>query len=113
MVEETAQALANALRSSQEYRQYLALKEIAMKDDSTRSLYAEYKRLMVQAQAYEVAGRRNEDVLSQLNRLAEVLQFNSDAAAFLLAELRLNALLGKVYKLLAEAVGADLSVLGE
>ncbi|HOR12628.1 MAG TPA: YlbF family regulator [Clostridia bacterium] len=113
MVDEAAKALATALKNSPEFKQYAKLKEIAFRKDSTRSLYAQYKRLMVQAQACEVSGRKNEELLSQLNTLAEVLQFDTEAAAFLLAEFRLNAMLGRIYKLLAEAVGADLSVLGE
>lgn len=109
-ITEATKALASALRQSEEYLAYINAREKAMQNDSIRGFYKEYKRLQMQAQADAMAGRQSPQTLQQLQHVGELLQFDPDAADFLLAEYRLNSLLGSVYKLLAEAVEADLSM---
>ncbi len=110
-IEEATQALAAALRQSEEYLAYDSAWEKAMQNDSIRGFYKEYKRLQIQAQADAMAGRQSAETLKQLQHIGELLQFDPDASEFLLAEYRLNSLLGSVYRLLAKAVDADLSML--
>lgn len=110
-ITQAAQALAFELRQSEEYLSFINAREKAMQNDSIRGFYKEYKRLQMQAQADAMAGRQSPTTLQQLQHIGELLQFDPDAAEFLLAEYRLNSLLGSVYKLLAEAVDADLSML--
>ena len=45
----------------------------------------------------------------RLQRLGELLQMNPVSSEYLFAQFRLNNLLGRVYKTLADAVDADLS----
>lgn len=111
MVNEAARSLADALRASEEYTQYAAAREAAFLKDSTRILYNEYRRLQVCAQADAAAGRQDAGTLEQLRRVGELLQFDKEASEFLMAEYRLNSMLGRIYKLLAEAVEVDLSML--
>lgn len=111
MVNEAARSLADALRASEEYTQYAAAREAAFLKDSTRILYNEYRRLQVSAQADAAAGRQDAGTLEQLRRVGELLQFDKEASEFLMAEYRLNSMLGRIYKLLAEAVEVDLSML--
>ena len=51
------------------------------------------------------------ELLERLRKVGEVLGLDKDASAFLMAELRLNRMLGDVYKILAEAIDVDLSAL--
>ena len=111
MVMEAAQELAQALKASEEYLAYRNARETALQNDSIRNFYKEYRRLQMQAEADAVAGRQSPQTLERLRHVGELLQFEPDAAEFLLAEYRLNQVLGKIYRLLAEAVEADLSVL--
>lgn len=109
MVYDTAKQLARELQESQEYRLYRDAKETAMENDSTRALLDEYHKLQFQAQAAAVSGKQDGETLQKLQKIGEVLQFDSSASAFLLAEFRLNRMLADVYKTLAEAVDVDLS----
>jgi cell fate (sporulation/competence/biofilm development) regulator YlbF (YheA/YmcA/DUF963 family) len=111
MVNEAAKALADALRASDEYMQFAAAREAAFLKDTTRALYNEYRKLQVCAQADAAAGRQDTGTLEQLRRIGELLQFDKEAAELLIAEYRLNSMLGRIYKLLAEAVEVDLSML--
>ncbi len=111
MVYDTAKLLAKELKDSVEYREYDAAKTRAMENSSTRALIAEYNKLQIRAQAAMVAGDRESESLKKLQKVGELLQFDADASAYLIAEFRLKQMLGDVYKILAEAVDVDLSAL--
>lgn len=111
MVYDTANQLARQLKESPEYARYAGAKELAMEDDTTRSLINEYHKLQIRAQAAVVSGGQNKELMQQLQKLGEVLQFNRQASDFLLAEYALNRMLSDVYKILANAVDIDLSAL--
>ena len=49
--------------------------------------------------------------MKKLQKIGELLQFDADAAAYLMAEFRLKRMVGDVYKILADAVDIDLGLL--
>ena len=111
MIYDNARRLAEELKNSEEYRAYGAAKERAFANEATRNLIGEYHKLQMKAQANAISGEKNDELLQKLQKLGEVLQFDADAANFLMAEYRLNTMLGDVYKILAEAIDIDLSAL--
>lgn len=48
--------------------------------------------------------------MERLQKIGEVLQLNPDASAYLMAEYRLNTMLGDVYKILADGIDLDLGL---
>ena len=111
MVYDTANRLAEELKTSDEYREYAASKTRAMENSTTRSLIEEYNKLQIHAQAAMIAGDQNSETMQKLQNIGELLQFDADASAYLIAEFRLKRMLGDVYKILAEAVDVDLGPL--
>ena len=111
MVYDTAKILANELKNSVEYREYTAVKARAMENNTTRALIDEYNKLQIQAQAAMISGDRESESLKKLQKTGELLQFDADASAYLMAEFRLKRMVGDVYKILAEAVDIDLGAL--
>lgn len=111
MVYDTARKLAEELRASEEYRSYLHAREEAFQNDTTKALIAEYQKLQVRMQAAMLTGSADEEMMQKLQKLGELLQFDAAASRFLIAEYRIKTMLGDVYKILAEAVEIDLSVL--
>ena len=111
MVYDTAKVLANELKNSVEYREYTAVKARAMENNTTRALIEEYNKLQIQAQAAMISGDRESESLKKLRKIGELLQFDADASAYLMAEFRLKRMVGDVYKILAEAVDIDLGAL--
>ena len=111
MVYDTAKVLANELKNSVEYREYTAVKARAMENNTTRALIDEYNKLQIQAQAAMISGDRESESLIKLQKIGELLQFDADASAYLMAEFRLKRMVGDVYKILAEAVDIDLGAL--
>ena len=111
MVYDTAKLLANELKNSEEYRTYTAIKTRALENKTTRALIEEYNKLQIQAQAAMIAGDKDSEALKKLQKIGELLQFDADASAYLMAEFRLKRMVGDVYKILAEAVDIDLGAL--
>ena len=112
MVYDQARTLAAELKASEEYRVYHAAKERAYANESTRALLGEYQKLRRKAQASMLSGESDAELMQRLQKLGEVLQFDADAAAYLMAEYRLSTMLGDVYKILAEAVDMSLGDFG-
>ena len=111
MLLDDARILADKLKTSEEYLTYRETKERAYAQPATAALLDEFYALRMKAQAASVAGTPDAEVIGKLQKLGELLQFDRNAADYLMAEYRLNALLGDIYKILAKAVGLDLGAL--
>ena len=111
MILDDARILADQLRASEEYRVYRESKERAYAQPSTAALLDEFYALRMKTQAAAIAGTPDAEAAEKLQRLGELLQFDTAAAAYLMAEFRLNALLGEIYQILAKAVDMDLGAL--
>ncbi len=111
MLLDDAKILADRLRSSEEYRTYCEAKERAYASPSTAALLDEFYALRMKVQAAGIAGTPDAEANEKLQKLGELLQFDTAAAEYLMAEFRLNGLLGEIYKILADAVGLDLGAL--
>lgn len=108
-----AEKLASLLKESEEYRAYWEAKAAAFGDEPTAVLLREYRRLQLKIQASELSGGADEEELEKLQKMGELLQLNPVSSEYLFAQYRLNSLLGSVYKLLAKAVDADLSMIDD
>lgn len=111
MLIDDAKALADKLRTSEEYLTYREAKERAYASAATAALLDEFYALRMKAQASSVAGMPDAETTEKLQKLGELLQFDRNAADYLMAEYRLNALIGEIYKILAKAVDLDLNAL--
>ena len=111
MVYDTAKLLASEMKNSVEYREYEKAKARAMENNTTRTLIDEYNKLQIRSQAALISGDKENESLKKLQKVGELLQFDADASAYLMAEFRLKRMLGDVYKILADAVEIDLSSL--
>lgn len=111
-VYDQAHALANAMKQSDEYKEYAKLRDIAYEDSTNKELLDAYKRLQYKTQARMAGGERvDEDDLKKLQQIASLLQFNPDASAYLMAEFRFQHMLADIYKILADVAGINLDML--
>ncbi|MEF9894871.1 MAG: YlbF family regulator [Clostridia bacterium] len=109
-----AHALARSMKETPEYQAYTQLREVAYRDETNKALLDEYKRLQYRMQTMLASGRAS-DVdqgdMTRMQQIGSLLQFNSDASQFLMAELRFQKMLADVYKILGEVAGIDLDLL--
>ncbi|MBR2700091.1 MAG: YlbF family regulator [Clostridia bacterium] len=109
-----AHALARALRESDEYREYMRLKETAYDDGTNKALLDEYKKLQFRLQAKLAAGESMpQDDMQRLTQIGALLQFNPDVSAYLMAEFRFQRMLSDIFKILADVAGVDLDMLAQ
>ncbi|MBR5986411.1 MAG: YlbF family regulator [Clostridia bacterium] len=109
---DTANILASQLRQTDEYRQYIALRQTAYEDPTNKTLLDEFKRLQFRLQAQTASGQQPAgDDMQKLMRISSLLQLNSDAQAYMLAELRFQRLIADIYKIIGDAAGIDIEAL--
>ena len=109
-----AHELARALKESEEYREYMRLKETAYDDGTNKALLDEYKRLRFRLQAKIAAGESMPDEdMQRLQQIGALLQFNPDVSAYLMAEFRFQRMLSDIFKILADVAGVDLDMLAQ
>ena len=107
-----AHALARSLKESEEYTEYMRLKETAYDDETNRALLDEYKRLQFKLQARAAAGESMPpEEMQRFTQIAALLQFNPDVRAYLMAEFRFQRMLSDIFKILADVAGVDLDSL--
>ncbi len=107
-----AHELARTLKESEEYREYMRLKETAYEDETNRALLNEYRKLQFRLQSKAAAGETlPQDDTQRLQQIGVLLQFNPDASAYLLAEFRFQRMLTDIFKILADVAGVDLDML--
>ena len=109
MLLDDTRALADKLKNCEEYRAYCEAKAAAYENPSTAALLNEFDKLRRDAQVRAATGETDELSEHKLQKLGELLQFDAAAAAYLMAEYRLNALMGDIFATLAEAVGWNLN----
>lgn len=109
-----AHELARSMKESEEYREYMRLREIAYEETTNRALLDEYKKLQFRMQAKLAAGENMpEEDLQRLQQIGALLQFNPDVSAYLMAEFRFQRMLSDIFKILADVAGVDLDMLAQ
>lgn len=109
-----AHELARSMKESEEYREYMRLREIAYEETTNRALLDEYKKLQFRMQAKLAAGENMpEEDLQRLQQIGTLLQFNPDVSAYLMAEFRFQRMLSDIFKILADVAGVDLDMLAQ
>ena len=113
-VYDKAHELAAEIKKSDEYREYERLKGPVMADETNKKLIAEYKKLQLEAQAAYLSGSApSDETMDKLKALGGLLNFNSNVAAYLAAEYKLQTMVGDVYKIIGDACGIGLDFLSE
>lgn len=111
-VYDQAHALARTMRESEEFREFDRLRKVAYEDGTNKALLDEFKRLQFRYQASMASGTpMDENDIKRMQQIANLLQFNADASAFLMAEFRFQKMLADIYKILGDVAGIDLDML--
>ena len=101
--------LVQEICETPEYKKYQETREAAFSNDLNGAMLQEFKRLQWTAQAETLShGQVDELTGKKMQKLGETLQFNPEAAEYLMAEYNFNHLLNDIYKILAEGVGVTL-----
>ena len=112
-VQEATDQLAEAIRASDAYRAYSALRATVMADETNRTLLKEYQRTQTRLQMAAVAGRKTDaDDVERFNRMSSLLLLNAGVAQYLLAQVRLQQVTGEVFQRVTAAAELELELPG-
>lgn len=113
-VYDKANELAASIRESDAFKEYKRTKDIALADEKNKGLIKDYKTMQLQAQtAYMTGNEPDAELMERMTKLGEVLQFNADVSAYLLAEYNFNTLIGDLYKIIGDACELDMDMFKE
>ena len=105
-VYDAAHGLAAGIRESEAVKECARLKRIAEEEQTNRTLIAEYRRLQIGLQMRAMGGpAMGEDDAQRFSKIASLLYMNGDAAAYLMAEMRVSQMLADLMKIISEASG--------
>lgn len=104
-----ANALARAIRESEDCRAYRQLRQEIESDETARALLREYKKLQMQLQLAAVAGAEvSNDDTQRFQQIGALLFAGENTSRFLLLEMRLQQTMADVFKTLSDAAGLDM-----
>ena len=110
---QAAGKLCEAIHACEEYKTYEELKKRVTEDETNRALLKEYSRLSTSLQVAAMSGTEAEGTeVQRFQQLSSLLYMNQDTAAYLVAQLRLQKLVGEVFGLVAQGSGLELNFPG-
>ena len=110
---DAAHVLAAAIRSSEEYQTYHALKKEVMQDETVAALIREYKKLQISLQMAAVSGQStNGEDMQRFQGITTLLYAKPEVSQFLLSEMRLQQAMADIFRILTEAADIDLGIPG-
>lgn len=106
---EAAKALAAAIQESPEYREYAQWKAEVDADSGIKALVNEYKKLQTAMQMRMLSGQPMEGEDAQRFQSLNVLLFaDQRTSGYLMAEMRLQRMMGEIFETLTRAAGMDI-----
>lgn len=99
-----AHELAKLIHESEEYTTVNQLKELLFEDALNKQLYDQYKQTSLAVSAAYMQGEKpSEKLEEEYNQLMSMLSLNAQMTDFIMAEFRLNQLLGDLFKIIGDA----------
>jgi len=108
-----AHELARDIRESEEYQTYARLKESVWTDETNKTLLTEYKKMQTRLQMAAMAqSSGQEEEIQRFSQLTALLFASQEVSAYLLAEMRLQQVIGDIFKILTDASGLEFQLPG-
>lgn len=108
-----AHELAREIRESEEYQTYARLKEAVFADETNKTLLTEYKKVQTRLQMAAMAhSSGHEEEMQRFSQLTALLFASQEVSAYLVAEMRLQQMIGDIFKILTDASGLDFHLPG-
>ena len=110
-LEEAIKRLADALKETDDYREYQELRGIVLADEASAALLRRYQSAQTALQLDALAGKEPspEDVTA-FEGLSAMLYANPDTADYLLLQMRMQQLVADIMKQLTAAAQLDMTL---
>lgn len=112
-VRAATELLAQAIQNSEEYKQYITLRDAVMANEANRALLKEYQRTQTRLQMAAAAGASAEEAdVERFNRMTPLLYMNGEVSQYLVAQMRLTQMAGEVFQRVTQAAELELELPG-
>ncbi len=100
-----AHRLANSIKKSKEYEEYLKNKEKVDSDEKTKKMVDDFRKKLMKTQMEHLSGKEiDEEEAEKLQNLEEVLMLNPIIRDYFMAEIRFSQLISDVYNIIEDAI---------
>ncbi|MGL4485031.1 MAG: YlbF family regulator [Anaerovoracaceae bacterium] len=104
-VYDEAHNLEKAIKESQEFKDYIALKAKITANPDLEAMLKDYQAKQMEIQTKQMMGEElGEDMVKSVQGIYEIMAKDPTAAEYLQAEMRFAMMMNDVYKILGEAV---------
>lgn len=108
MLDEAIDQLVEALKKTDDYRQYQELRSAVMADESSGILLRRFQSAQTALQLSALAGKEpSEEDTAAFEGLSGMLYANPDTADYLLMQMRMQQLVAQIMQRLTSAAGLD------
>jgi cell fate (sporulation/competence/biofilm development) regulator YlbF (YheA/YmcA/DUF963 family) len=105
-VYEQAHSLAAAIKESEEFKQFDALRKQVEANPDLNAMIKDYEKRQIQFQTKQMTGEMTqENMQQQMSDLYAVVMKDPLAAQYLQAQMRFSVMMADVYKILGDAMG--------
>ena len=98
--------LADALKESNEFKDYIAKKEIAYQKEENKEMIKSFRQKQIELQQLAVQGNEQEAKIKTdlLQQMYQILLQNEQIKEMFDAEVRFDVMIGDMYRILGEAI---------
>lgn len=105
-VYDQAHGLAQAIRESEEFKQYDALKKEVDANPELSKMLKDFQAKQFEAQAKQMMGEQpGAEYMAQVQQLYAIMMRDPLAMRYLEAQMRFSIMMNDVYKIIGEAIG--------
>ena len=105
-VYDQAHGLAQAIKASEEFKQYSAVKEKVKANPELDKMLKDFQQKQFELQAKQMMGEEvNDEAMSSVQSLYSIMASDPLCAEYLQAEMRFSLMMKDVYESLGEAAG--------
>lgn len=104
-VYDQAHNLTQAIRESEEYKQYQAVKEKAKTNPELENMLKDFQAKQFELQAKQMMGEQmDQDSMQQVQNLYNIIMQDPLAAEYMQCEMRFSMMVNDIYQILGEVI---------
>lgn len=105
-VYDEAHSLANAIKQSEEFRQYEDAKNLLKTHPDVDKMIKDFQAKSVEIQAKQMSGEQmSEEEMQSIQQLYGIIAMDPTAGDYMQKELRFSLMMKDVYEIIGEAIG--------
>lgn len=112
-VYDQAHQLATAVKGSEEFKQYDAVKKKIEKSPELEKAIKDFMSRQFDIQAYQMMGQEpDQEMIQQMQQLSAALMTDPTAAEFIQCQMRFSMMMADVYKIIGEVADLGFDAMG-